>query len=594
MTSEWQKINDRFLPPRLRQRGASLEELRERRRMVRFVALLLVICLSALVAGLAQLSQGLVWSGSFALGGSVACISALAAVRRGWDTRKLVGALLFLMGAIAAVMGIAAGKDGVISLFWLSLTPLLALSLAGPRLAKWTLLLTSAVVAVSVWIIYRVPYVPLIQVRDAVGAHIISMLGVVVTSYALIRAYDRETDADIAELEHRNTQLNDARATADAASRAKSEFLATMSHEIRTPMNGVLGMTSVMLGLDGLPTEVRDGLTTIQQSGTMLMTVINDILDFSKIESGHMQLERAPVNLRVELLAVKTLLDGVAADRHDVLTVTVDEAVPAWVAGDAMRVRQVALNLMSNALKFTMGGTVEVRASVRDPAVVTLEVCDSGIGMTPEVLARLFTPFTQADASTTRRFGGTGLGLAIARRLVQAMGGQIEARSTPERGSVFTVTLPLEQVDSPRQVDAATPARLGQRLRVLLAEDNPINQRVARGLLEQLGHQVVLVDDGRQALEQLARTSFDVVLMDCHMPVMDGFEATRALRAREGTAHQPIVALTAASLPEEQARCLACGMDAVLLKPVQRDELRALLARFTPGLASAPRLADVG
>jgi signal transduction histidine kinase len=199
-------------------------------------------------------------------------------------------------------------------------------------------------------------------VYDAVGAHIVSSLGVVVTSYALVRAYDRETDADISELEHRNAQRNDARAAADAASRAKSEFLATMSHEIRTPMNGVLGMTSVMLGFEGVPAEVREGLTAIQHSGTTLMTVINDILDFSKIESGHLQVERDPVNLRVELLAVKTQLNGVAADRHNALT------LPPWVAGDAVRLRQIALNLMSNALKFTTGGTGRGARRERDSA----------------------------------------------------------------------------------------------------------------------------------------------------------------------------------------------------------------------------------
>jgi signal transduction histidine kinase/ActR/RegA family two-component response regulator len=585
MASDWKTLSDWFLPPRLRSRGGSLEALRERRRMVRLVGLLLVISVSACIGGVAQLFHGTRVTAWFALLASAACTGSLAALRQGWDTRWLVSVLLALLGVATALMAIASGREGLISLFWLALVPLLALSLAGPRMAKWTLALTLMVVGGSMWVIYRVPFTPLIDLRDSLPGQTISLLTLVVTMYALIRAYDAETEVDIAELERRNVQLNDARAAADTASRAKSEFLATMSHEIRTPMNGVLGMTSVMLGLEGLPDDVREGLNTIQQSGSTLMTVINDILDFSKIESGRLLLEREPVDLRAELLAVRTLLDGVAAERRNVLTVAVDDAVPRWVAGDAVRLRQIALNLISNALKFTNAGRVEVQVTAPGAATVQLLVRDSGMGMTPEVVERLFLPFTQADASTTRRFGGTGLGLAIVRRLVQAMNGHVEASSELGHGSRFVVTVPLEPVAEPQVTLHEVAPTAARRLSVLLAEDNPINQRVARGLLEQLGHRVVVVADGQQALDQLAATKFDLVLMDCHMPVMDGFEATRVLRAREGAAHLPVIALTAASLPEEQARCLACGMDAVLLKPVQRDELVATLARFAPRYA---------
>jgi CheY-like chemotaxis protein len=207
-----------------------------------------------------------------------------------------------------------------------------------------------------------------------------------------------------------------------------------------------------------------------------------------------------------------------------------------------------------------------------------LEVADTGIGMSTQTLERLFQPFTQADASTTRRFGGTGLGLAIVHRLVQAMAGTITATSVVGEGSTFCVTLPMELVGPPPMATPA-PVRAERALRVLLAEDNPINQRVARVLLEQLGHQVVMANDGQEALDRLSTAEFDVVLMDCHMPVMDGFEATRRMRERTGNA-QPIIALTAASLPEEQSRCLAAGMNAVLLKPVRREDLRAMLTRY--------------
>jgi signal transduction histidine kinase/CheY-like chemotaxis protein len=577
MVINWQAVRDGFLPSPSGVEGDSLAYLRERRRLTRFVGLLQVTILSAGLAGLAQLAQGFWVSGGLAVLTGLVLVRALFAVREGHDGRAMVVMVLVVTGLLAAGMAVAAGKSGLISLFWMSLLAPVALSLAGPRVAAWTLGVTVVIIGVAMWVIFEIDYTPPLKV-DALGAHLISLLGAVLTTYAMIRAYDRQTESDFNELERRNAELTAARAAADAASRTKSEFLATMSHEIRTPMNGVLGMTSVMLGVRNLPPEVREGLATIQQSGSTLMAIINDILDFSKIESGHMVIEREPIDLRSELSAVKVLLDGAAAEHQNSLVFTIADEVPGFVLGDPVRLRQVALNLVSNALKFTSTGRVEARLSVRDAALV-FEVSDTGIGMSAEVLERLFQPFTQADASTTRRFGGTGLGLAIVRRLVDAMKGTVTATSTVGGGSTFCVTLPMEVVAPPPMATPA-PVRAARALRVLLAEDNPINQRVARGLLEQLGHVVVMADDGQQALDRLTAAEFDVILMDCHMPVMDGFEATRLVRERKGRA-QPIIALTAASLPEEQSRCLAAGMDAVLLKPVRREDLRAMLERYT-------------
>jgi signal transduction histidine kinase/ActR/RegA family two-component response regulator len=585
MAINWKAVRDGFLPPAPGMAGVSLADLRERRRLTRFVGLLLVTSASAGLAGLAQLAQGFWVSGALALFTGLVLARALYAVRRGNDGRPLVVMVLIITGLLAAAMGVAAGRGGLISLFWMSLLAPVALSLSGPRVAAWTLGVTVAVITTAMWVIFHVDYVPPLAV-DALGAHLISLVGAVLTTYALIRAYDRQTEADFDELERRNTEMTAARAAADTASRTKSEFLATMSHEIRTPMNGVLGMTSVMLGLKGLPPEVREGLTTIQQSGSTLMAVINDILDFSKIESGRMVLEREPIDLRAEFSALKALLEGVATEHDNHFVLTISDEVPSYVAGDPVRLRQVALNLLSNALKFTTVGRVDARLLVREGQLV-LEVTDSGIGMSPQVLERLFQPFTQADASTTRRFGGTGLGLAIVRRLVDAMKGTITATSVVGRGSTFTVTLPMDVVPPPPNA-TPTPVRAARTLRVLLAEDNPINQRVARGLLEQLGHEVVMADDGQQALDRLTAADFDIILMDCHMPVMDGFEATRIVRERKGRT-QPIIALTAASLPEEQSRCLEAGMDAVLLKPVRREDLRAMLERYS-GSRVAPLL----
>jgi CheY-like chemotaxis protein/anti-sigma regulatory factor (Ser/Thr protein kinase) len=351
-----------------------------------------------------------------------------------------------------------------------------------------------------------------------------------------------------------------------------------MSHEIRTPMNGVLGMTGVMLAEPGLPPSVRGGLSVIQQSGTTLMAVLNDVLDFSKLESGKLVLERRPVALREELESVCALLAELASKQNNQLAVEVT-GLPERISGDPVRLRQICLNLVSNALKFTSDGRVELSARP-DGACVLLEVRDTGIGMSPEELSRLFRPFSQADASTTRRFGGTGLGLAIVHRLVTAMGGSVGVQSTPGEGSRFTLRLPLEEAPPATGSQALAPASRGRPLQLLLVEDNQINQLVGVRLLEQLGHRVSIAENGKRALELIGGQVFDAVLMDCHMPVMDGFEATRALRLTRDRLQLPVIALTAGSLPEERAKCLACGMNEVLTKPVRRDELQAALARI--------------
>ena len=550
----------------------------QRRRARRFVLILAVIGAGALASAIGQVILGLWTSAGAAFLGVALAMGALALLRRGVALQTLVAAFLAAAGALGAAMAVAAGPDGIVSMFWLTMAPPLALALAGPRLAVVVLAVDAVVISACMFVMYLVDYEPLFAAHHRVGAHLGSVLGVLAMYYALIRAYERQTEVDILALERKNAELAHARAAADAASRAKSEFLATMSHEIRTPMNGVLGMTSVMLGDGGLPATVRDGLETIHQSGTTLMAVLNDILDFSKIESGRLELERAPVDPRRELSAVSSLLDRLALERNNELVVTVSDDVPAWILGDAVRLRQVVLNLVSNALKFTTEGAVRVELT-RDGPTLRLTVTDTGIGMTPETLARLFVPFTQADASTTRRFGGTGLGLAIVQRLVRAMGGDVTAASAPGEGSCFTVALRHQEASAPpSENDREEPPT--RHLRVLVAEDNPVNQRVALRLLEQLGHVAVLAVNGADALAQLEAQAIDAVLMDCHMPVMDGFEATRLLRQRE-QGHLPVFALTASSLPEERLRCLECGMDAVLTKPVRRDELRAVLFKVS-------------
>ncbi len=346
-----------------------------------------------------------------------------------------------------------------------------------------------------------------------------------------------------------------------------------MSHEIRTPLNGVIGM-ALLLRDEHDDAKLHEGLKVIEQSADMLLSVITDVLDFSKIESNRLELESIPVSLPRELRAVTAVIESSAAEQGTLLALDIAPDVPEWIISDPTRVRQVVTNLLSNAVKFTQKGrvTCELRASATE---LTLTVSDTGIGMTPEVLARVFTPFTQADASTPRRFGGTGLGLVITRRLVEAMGGTVVADSTPGKGSRFTARLPYQRTAPPQSAPHPELAPAHQARSVLLVEDNLVNQVVASRLLQKLGHHVTAAGDGAQAVALCASGQFDLVLMDCHMPVMDGFEATRQLRARGFSA--PIYALTAAVATEDRAQCLSAGMSGVLSKPLRLDRLTDVL-----------------
>ena len=422
----------------------------------------------------------------------------------------------------------------------------------------------------------------------AVLGSVVALLHTVLAWVAVLR---RKVARQTAMIRGKLRQEEALKRAAEQASRAKSEFLANMSHEVRTPMNGVIGMATMLLDT-GLTPEQRECATTIQEAGEVLVTVINDILDFSKIEAGRLGLEQVNFPLESVIRGAEKLTRP-ATDRKGLyLHVELHEGLPRWLVGDPTRLRQILLNLLSNAAKFTEHGGVRLRVSAGPAAAagrvaLRFEVSDTGIGITAESQALLFEKFTQADSSTTRRYGGTGLGLAISRQLVELMGGTIGVESEPGVGSTFWFRVEPGIGQAPQHSDQETglgePRMKASRktAAILLVEDNRINQKVMVGMLGGFGFDVAIAETGLAAVEMLNERPYDLVLMDCLMPVMDGYEATRIIRGREnGAAHTPVIALTASALAEDRRKCEEAGMDDYLAKPIHRAELAEVLDRW--------------
>ncbi len=535
-------------------------------------------------------------SGALAIAYSIALYGVL------WRTGR---PLLVSFGIVAGFLvlslhdAILMGGVGAPAYAWVSVTPLLAGLIQGQRPGLiWWCVCAVVTAGLLIWAQLSGGPPPQQTPGEVLDQGIGEMVGLLVMSGAALVFYTRVIERQTTELTHTVDRLEAevevrraAEIAAQAADDAKSAFLATMSHEVRTPMNGVIGMTDLLLE-SPLPDEQREYAETIRTSANTLLVILNDILDLSKSEAGHLELEHIPVRPAVLVQEVEKLMRDGAHRKGLQMSSRSAPNVPTWVVADPHRLRQMLSNLVANALKFTHEGGVQIVLSARSGSedsqyVLRFEVIDTGIGIEQDKVEGLFSPFVQADSSMARKYGGTGLGLTIVRSLAEKMHGQVGAESAPQKGSTFWFEVPVQGTDATPapQVIAAPGVESLQGRRVMVVEDNPVNRRVVTYMLDKMQVGFVIAGDGQQALRLLKLGPVDAILMDCQMPVMDGYEATRQIRAQEAGSdeHVPIIGLTAHALAGDRARAEQAGMDDYLTKPLKKVDLEAALRRAFSG-----------
>ncbi|MCA9552978.1 MAG: response regulator [Myxococcales bacterium] len=521
--------------------------------------------------------------------GAATAVANLWAFRR-WQRLEvsaniLAGIIFVLLGSIVGMTG----GEGMPATYILALLPLVSIVIAGPRSGLWwggavLLGMAGLGVAYAMQVEFPVPF-PADRMRamTLVGGVAVTVMA---TGFGL--AFEWIKADALERIEAANARLLVAEETARSASLAKSEFLANMSHEIRTPMNGILGMLQLLQMDDRLHAEAKELTGTALSSAEALLSLLNNLIDLAKIEAGKLDFETVPFDVTRLAREVVRLFTPEARQKGLHLGLSVSGTFPGAVVSDPVRIRQVLSNLVGNALKFTEEGQVVVELYRLQPGTLELVVRDTGVGIPPDKVASIFDAFTQADSSTTRRYGGSGLGLSVCRRLVEGMHGSIAVESEVGRGSIFRVKLPFQPAPAswvPPEPEPATPADAFAHVAapVLVVEDNEVNALVARRILESLGLEVEVCTDGEHAVTRAIEAQFAAILMDCHMPGFDGFDATEALR-RQGV-RVPIIALTASAMAQDRERCFASGMNAFLSKPVGRELLAATLRDW---LAPAP------